>query len=436
MASPSKETEPDLKQLDNQVEVAIEKALEGKYAKKNAVGRGSYGQVWRVERLSDRQQFVAKIMSQEKKHRHDAEVSCLASCNHFGIVKLVDNCQSDFGPVIVLEFADRGDLSVEIKNRYSKNRPFSQDDIGMIFLQLCFAIQHLHSNRMLHRDVKAANVLLTRRGIVKLSDFGFSRQFDGTVSHGVADTFLGTPYYLAPELWKRLKYGKKADVWSLGIVLYEMLTLRRPFVASNMKGLMTSILQGEYALPSNLPYADDFVQLLNAMLQVDPVKRTTVADILESAIMKKYWVQFEKSVAVSPDLTDQERSTIGAHLQAIRESVAVAQTDDVIPEPEGQSVDVRHEGSIQIGSSNDWKPRYLVLTDTALVVTRVKEDRRSQQLPLNSVLSVNAATSSITPHVFVVSLNTSYTVWMRAASEAECNNWIRLISEGIKRVNG
>lgn len=422
----------EIKQLDDRVEVAIAKALEGKYLKKHAVGRGSYGQVWLVERIADKMPFVAKIMSQEKKHRHEAEVQCLGGCDHFGVVKLVDSFGSEFGPVIVLEYADRGDLAVEIKARQQRGRHFTEDELGLIFLQLCFALQHLHSRRMLHRDVKAANVLLTRRGIVKLSDFGFSRQFDGTVSQGVADTFLGTPYYLAPELWKRNKYGKKADVWSLGIVLYEMITLKRPFVANNMKGLMNCILQGQYELPARQLYSDDFIQMLNAMLQVDPVRRTTVAEVLETAVMRKYWEMFETIVKNATDLSDVEKAEIAKDLIELRSSIANAQKDDTIPEPEGASLDIKHEGPISIGSTKDWRSRYLVLTETALVVTRVRDDRRSQELPLDTVLSVNIANSASVDNVFVVALSTGYTVWMRTNTAEERDQWVKMISSSVR----
>eukprot|EP00744_Colponema_vietnamica_P007142 GILI01010309.1.p1 GENE.GILI01010309.1~~GILI01010309.1.p1 ORF type:complete len:449 (+),score=58.23 GILI01010309.1:41-1348(+) len=422
----------EIKQIDDRVELAIEKALAGKYLKKMAVGRGSYGQVWLVERCEDKKPFVAKIMSQEKKHRHEAEVRCLGGCDHFGVVKLVESCDSEFGPVIVLEYADRGDLAVEIKSRQQKGRHFTEDELGLIFLQLCLALQHLHSRRMLHRDVKAANVLLTRRGIVKLSDFGFSRQFDGTVSQGVADTFLGTPYYLAPELWKRQKYGKKADVWSLGIVLYEMITLKRPFVSNNMRGLMNCILQGEYELPSRVPYSDDFIQMLNAMLQVDPLRRTTVAEILETSIMRKYWSMFETIVKNATDLSETEKSDVAKDLIELKASIANAQKDDVVPEPEATSLDIKHEGPVSIGSTKDWRSRYLVLTETALVVTRVRDDRRSQELPLDSILSVNVANSASVDNVFVVSLATGYTVWMRTNTAEERDQWVRLISSAVK----
>lgn len=424
MADPAAEE----KNLDDVVEAAISKSLEGKYLKMEPVGRGSYGQVWKVRRLSDNCDFVAKIMAQEKKHRYEAEAHCLTGCDHFGIVKLVDDFGSDFGPVICLEFADGGDLSKKIKSHAKAvpPQPLSDDFIGLTMVQLTMALQHIHSRRMLHRDIKAANVLLTSRGIVKLSDFGFSRQFDGTVSQAVADTFLGTPYYLAPELWKRQKYGKKADVWSLGIILYEMLMLKRPFYASNMRGLMSSVLQCQYEEPPATT-KPEFLELLRMMLRVDPRERPSTADILKTPVMQQYWQMFLDNVARSPAIPDAEKQLIFTQSEAVKQSLSQVSAEQP-SEAEEKNPDVILEGPIQIGSAKDWKPRYLVLNPQALVVTRVREDRRSQQLPLDTVASVSANAEE----GFVICLTTGFSVWVRANSSEERDQWVRAITNSLK----
>lgn len=437
----NKDQELEAQQLDSQVGEAISMSLQGRYEKKIAVGRGSYGQVWLVERLSDLRQFVAKIMQQEKKHRSDAEIQCLASCDHFGVVKLYDNFDSEIGPVIVIEYCDGGDLSKYIKARASERqknpevKKFDEGYIGIQFVQLVMAVHHLHRRRMLHRDLKTANVLMLSNQLVKLSDFGFSRQFDGSVSQAVADTFLGTPYYLAPELWKRQKYGKKADVWSLGIILYEMMTLKRPFVASSMRGLMQVILGGDYEPPSG--YSSEMNGLLELLLQVDPNRRPSTADILAHPCMVKYTNIFAEQMAVNPKLGDGEKKIIKESIQEMKDTLATSQTTGpMINEDEDEAA--IFEGPIQIGSAKDWKPRYLVLRDTALVVTRVREDRRSQKITLDTVNSVSPADSHQVDNVFVVGLTTGYTVWMRANSADERKVWLDHITEALNnfRANG
>ncbi len=424
--------------LDSQVGEAISRSLSGKYEKVVAVGRGSYGQVWLVERVSDRRQFVAKIMQQEKKHRSDAEIQCLASCDHFGVVKLYDNFDSEIGPVIVIEYADRGDLSKFIKNRAADRSrdpsigKFDETFVGRVFVQLCMAVHHLHRRRMLHRDLKTANVLMLSNGIVKLSDFGFSRQFDGSVSQAVADTFLGTPYYLAPELWKRQKYGKKADVWSLGIILYEIMSLKRPFVASSMRGLMQVILAGDYEPP--IDYSPELISLLDQLLQVNPDRRPSTAEILLTPLVSRFTDEFLEFVAGNSKIDESEKVKIRESIKEMRETLSqLAHAPESTPiggeDPEEAVI---FEGPIQIGSARDWKSRYLVLQDSALVVTRVKEDRRSQKITLDTVTSVSAADSANVDNVFVVALSTGYTVWMRTSTAEERVVWIDHIQQALR----
>ena len=111
------------------------------------------------------------------------------------------------------------------------------------FVQMALALQYLHTRRILHRDLKTANVFLTRAGIVKLGDFGVSRVLSATSE--LAKTFVGTPYYLSPELLQNEPYGAATDVWALGVIFFEMVSLRHPFEANNFASLAHKILHEE-----------------------------------------------------------------------------------------------------------------------------------------------------------------------------------------------
>ena len=422
----------EVDQLDQKVSDAINSTLAGKYERKHAVGRGAYGQVWLVKRVSDGVNCVAKVMAIDKMHRYEQEVQCLAKCNHFSIVRLVDTFQSTIGPIIILDFADGGDLAHYVKGHIQnhKNQLFSEEIVGSIFVQLVLAIHHIHTKRMMHRDIKSANVLMLSNGLVKVSDFGFSRQFDNTVSQDVADTFLGTPYYLAPELWKRQKYSKKADIWSLGIVLYELMTLKRPFVSSSMRGLMNAIVCGEFEKPSSSQYSEGLREVLNAMLIVDPARRPSTADVLNTPIMRKYVEKLLDNIANNPKLSAKEKDEFAKMVKDQMDNLQSAETLSAVTaeEKEEEQEKPRMEGQVQIGSVKEWKPRYVVLNDEALVVTRVKEDKRSQQLPLHTITSVAKADDAPgAEHVLIVSLDTGYTVWIKAADDKERNEWIEQI---------
>eukprot|EP00672_Neobodo_designis_P019961 CAMPEP_0174827288 /NCGR_PEP_ID=MMETSP1114-20130205/605_1 /TAXON_ID=312471 /ORGANISM="Neobodo designis, Strain CCAP 1951/1" /LENGTH=434 /DNA_ID=CAMNT_0016060917 /DNA_START=324 /DNA_END=1628 /DNA_ORIENTATION=- len=415
--------------LDQKVSDAINTTLSGKYERKQAVGRGAYGQVWLVKRLSDNVNCVAKVMAIDKMHRYEQEVQCLARCDHPNIVRLVDTFQSSIGPIIILDYADGGDLSHFVKNHIQahKNQLLTEELVGSIFVQLVLAIHHIHTKRMMHRDIKSANVLMLTNGLVKVSDFGFSRQFDNTVSQDVADTFLGTPYYLAPELWKRQKYSKKADIWSLGIVLYELMTLKRPFVSSSMRGLMNAIISGEFEKPSSSQYSDGLREVLSAMLIVDPHKRPSTADVLNTPVMRKLVDKLVADINNNSKISSKDKADFVKVIQEQMSTLSSAETLNAVnaDDEEEKAEKVRLEGPVMIGSVKEWKPRYVVLNDDALVVTRVKEDRRSQQLPLNTILSVQPAEPAAgAEHVLIVSLDTGYTVWIKAADDAERDKWI------------
>ena len=128
--------------------------------------------------------------------------------------------------------------------------------------------------RILHRDLKSANVFLTSSGIVKLGDLNVSKMVKS-----MCQTQTGTPYYASPEIWKDQAYDKKSDVWSLGCVLYEAITLKPPFRANDMEGLFKKVIRGFYPrLPPE--YSNDLNAVLKLLLQVAPHLRSSCDKIL------------------------------------------------------------------------------------------------------------------------------------------------------------
>lgn len=145
---------------------------------------------------------------------------------------------------IVMDYADGGDLYALIGSHKSKKVLMPESEIISIFAQICLAIRHVHSKRILHRDLKTQNVFLTKQRKVQLGDFGISRVLQNT--YDCAKTAIGTPYYLSPEICQEKPYNHKSDVWSLGCILYEMLSLNHAFDAMSMKGLILKIMRGTY----------------------------------------------------------------------------------------------------------------------------------------------------------------------------------------------
>jgi len=119
-----------------------------------------------------------------------------------------------------------------------------EDEILSCFSQICLAIKHLHDRKILHRDLKSQNIFLTKSGIVKLGDFGISKVLSHTKEN--VQTIVGTPYYLSPEIVENKPYNNKSDIWSLGILLYEMCCLEPPFNGTSLTMLAMRIVKANY----------------------------------------------------------------------------------------------------------------------------------------------------------------------------------------------
>eukprot|EP00760_Papus_ankaliazontas_P036108 PhM_4_TR8197/c1_g1_i1/m.82020/K08857/NEK1_4_5; NIMA (never in mitosis gene a)-related kinase 1/4/5 len=278
----------------NPDEALLPEYLRSRYHVERKVGKGAFGVALVVVEKggNNNEKYVAKVMnlaqmSEKDKQHVKSEIDCLAQCCHGNIIQHKESSTQGNSLVLVTEFADGGDLAKEISVRKKRNMFFQTHEIACVFVQICLAIDHVHSRGILHRDVKPANIFFTKRGLVKLGDFGFSKHYEETLSNPVGNTLCGTPYYLPPEMWLGDRYSKKADVWSLGIVLYEMMSLQRPFTADNMKQLSDNVRRGHVdPIPSN-QYDPELVAGCMSLLTQDPQQRPDIKDILKLRVCQK-----------------------------------------------------------------------------------------------------------------------------------------------------
>ena len=186
---------------------------------------------------------------------------------------------------MVLEIADRGDLGQLIQIRHRARQHLSEQEIWGLFTQVCAGIAYMHSKKIIHRDLKPKNVLLyaappprSGRGhglrlVAKIADLGVSRQLGTTAE--MANTFYGTPLYISPELCRNEAYNAKTDVWSLGVMLYELAALRPPFFGCSILELAGAITRGTYdALPA--AYSTTLQASVRMMLSLSPAQRPSV----------------------------------------------------------------------------------------------------------------------------------------------------------------
>jgi NIMA (never in mitosis gene a)-related kinase len=160
-----------------------------------------------------------------------------------------------------MDYADGGDMMKMISNHKKKNTRFTEKELWYFFIQIVRGMKALHDLKILHRDIKCANIFLTKDGIIKLGDLNVSK----VAKKGLLHTQTGTPYYASPEVWKDRPYDNRSDVWSLGCVLYEMIMLNPPFRAANMNGLYQKVMRGLYdPIPSI--YSKDLQQMVRTCL--------------------------------------------------------------------------------------------------------------------------------------------------------------------------
>ena len=270
------------------------------------LGEGAYSTVFKVKRNVDNKIYALKKvkllnLSEKEKENSLNEVRILASVKSNFVVSYKEAFfdEKDNTLCIVMEFADRGDLFQKIVEHKKSAKFFEESDIWRIFIQLVKGLKALHDLKILHRDMKSANVFLFSNGSAKLGDLNVSK----VARRGLGYTQTGTPYYASPEVWKDQPYDNKSDVWSLGCVLYEMITLRPPFRAKDMEGLFNKVCKGQY---SKIPdrFSDDLFQVIQFLLQVNSSSRPSCEQILTHPVVMKR-IEYFKSFAKEDETEDK-----------------------------------------------------------------------------------------------------------------------------------
>ena len=251
------------------------------------LGEGAFGKCYLCEHPVDGSKYVVKqidisrMTPQEKKEAyHEAKV--MSAFDHPNIIKFIDVYTTTNGKLnIVMNYADGGDLSSKISQQ--RGRLFTENEILDLFVQVLLAMKHVHDRKVLHRDIKGQNIFLMRSGLIKLGDFGISKVLSNTVDK--ARTMVGTPYYLSPEIVENRPYSFKSDIWSLGVLLYELCTLKPPFDGTSIRHLGLNIVRGIYPPPPP-HFSRDLKMLIAQMLTVDSNRRPTVAQVLRMPFIK------------------------------------------------------------------------------------------------------------------------------------------------------
>ena len=179
-----------------------------------------------------------------------------------------------------MEFADDGDVFQRICECQNNKQFMKEKHIWKIVIQVVRGLKALHELRILHRDMKSANIFLYKDSTAKLGDLNVSK----VAKKGLLYTQTGTPYYASPEVWQDKPYDKRSDIWSLGCIIYEMCSLNPPFRAANMDGLYKVVLSGMYPkLPQH--YSAELASIVRQLLQVNSARRPSCDEILSNELV-------------------------------------------------------------------------------------------------------------------------------------------------------
>ena len=270
------------------------------------LGEGAFGKAYLATVDNEDKKYVIKqivmdgMTDQEKRDTFN-EVSILKRLDHPNIIKFKEvfiQRKPKETLNIVTEYADGGDLEKKIEEQ--KKKPFPETQILDYFTQICLALQHLHKKNIIHRDLKGGNVFLMQSGIVKLGDFGIAKGLKTSLEK--ATTTVGTPFYFSPEIINNKPYDTKSDIWSLGVLLYQIMTLKMPFNAQSLPLLSIKINRGVYSPPPST-YSAEIKDILKKCLTLDPAKRPSINDILQLPIIKDRINSFLNEVQYDQDLS-------------------------------------------------------------------------------------------------------------------------------------
>ncbi|EFJ48588.1 flagellar autonomy 2 protein [Volvox carteri f. nagariensis] len=250
------------------------------------IDKGAFGAVYKAVRKSDGREFAVKQvdLSQIKTRMETAmaidEARMLSQLNHPHVIRYYDSfIDAENRLNIVMEYASKGSVKELLKK--FRGRAMPEDGVWRIVIQTLLGLHYLHSKKIIHRDIKSANLFIDANDNIKIGDLGVARAL--SASSNLARTQLGTPYYLAPEVCEDKPYNIKSDIWSLGVVLYECCMGCYPFDVDNNNeaALIRKIVRGQFK-PVQGPFSPALIQLVTSCLTFKPESRPDTSLLLRN----------------------------------------------------------------------------------------------------------------------------------------------------------
>ncbi|XP_059373951.1 MAP/microtubule affinity-regulating kinase 3-like isoform X3 [Carassius carassius] len=388
--------------------------LIGNYRLLKTIGKGNFAKVKLARHILTGSEVAIKIIDKTQLNptslqKLSREVTIMKNLNHPNIVKLFEVIETEKTLFLVMEYASGG----EVFDYLVAHGRMKEKEARAKFRQIVSAVQYCHQKHIVHRDLKAENLLLDADMNIKIADFGFSNEF---MVGNKLDTFCGSPPYAAPELFQGKKYdGPEVDVWSLGVILYTLVSGSLPFDGQNLKELRERVLRGKYRIPFYM--STDCESLLKRFLVLNPAKRGTLEQI-----MKERWInagfdddELKPFLEPEADISDQKRIDVivgmGFSREKIQDSLSKMNYDEITAvylllgrKTNEEVSDSSSNSNLSVTKTrptsemNGQSPSHLKVQRSVSSSESKKSRRHSEQVSVvaNSVLSNSKKTSPVT----------------------------------------
>ena len=278
-------------------DIIIDNTKEGNnesFQKIRLIGKGNLGEVYLVKSLIEKEEYALKelIVNNPNSEEIEKEAKNLKNLDHPNITNyksiFISNSHNELLNIIT-EYADNGDFSKEIFKYKKKNKTFEENQLLDWIIQNSLALSYIHSKKIIHGDIKPSNIFLTKNNSIKLGDFGIFKKIFNLDYNNL---------YIAPEIIEKKEYSYEIDIWSLGVVFCHLMALEFPFEGKNKEEIYENILKGnknqkivnkdnKYNEKILKNYSEEFLNLIDEMMSLDPLQRPMAEEILRKDIIKK-----------------------------------------------------------------------------------------------------------------------------------------------------